>query len=180
MKKILIFLSFIGLTTSCIVQGWTNDFDTLSETQQNKVKAIENFQDLNNEFIYKINGQQLKEELKNHPKSVVYLFANGCTSDYCKPISVYEDFARRNGYSLFLIMSGYTNLNETLKQPISNVLFVVDNYYYNEKLNHKYTRYFENDLTNRPLTEKRREYSGNLYFFEGDSLVQILRELPKE
>lgn len=32
MKKILIFLFFIGLTTSCIVQGWTNDFDTLSET----------------------------------------------------------------------------------------------------------------------------------------------------
>ncbi len=179
MKKILIFLSFIAFTTSCVVQGWTNDFDTLSDTQKNKVKAIENFQDLNNQFIYKISGKQLKEELKNHPKSIVYIFFNGCHSDFCKPISVYEDFARRNGYSLFLVMTGYTNLHETLKQPISNVLFVMDNYYYNEKLHHKYTRYFKNDLTNKPLNEKR-EYYGSLYFFEGDSLVQILRELPKE
>lgn len=180
MRKILILLFFIGFTTSCIVQGWTNDFETLSESQKNRVKAIENFRNLNKEFIYKINGQQLKEELKNRSKSIVYIFANGCTSDYCKPISVYEDFALRNGYSLFLIMAGYTNLNETLKQPISNLLFVIDNDYYNERLNYKYYRYFKNDLLNKPLQEKQREYRGNLYFFKGDSLVQILRELPKE
>ncbi len=77
-------------------------------------------------------------------------------------------------------MNGFANLDATLKQEVINVLFVMDNNYYNEKLNYKYTRYFENDLKNRPINEKNREYYGSLYFFQGDSLVQILKELPKD
>ena len=180
MKKILILLSFIGFTSSCIVQGWTNDYDKLSETQKNKIVEVVNFQDVHKEFIYKINGQQLREELKNHAKSIVYIFSNGCSSELCKPISVYEDFALTNGYKLFLVMNGFTNLNATLKQPISNVLFVIDNYHYDEKVNYKYTKYFINELTNEPLRNKNRKYLGNLFFFQGNDLVNILKELPKE
>ncbi len=180
MKKILILFSLIGLTSSCIVQGWTNDYEKLSDSQKKKIIEIENFQDLHKEFIYKINGQQLREELRNHSKSIVYIFSNGCSSDLCKPISVYEDYALRNGYDLFLVMNGFGNLDETLKQTFSNVLFAMDNYYYNEKRCYKYSMYFENELINKPLNEKNKIFSGNLYFFQGDTLVQILKELPKE
>lgn len=173
-------LSLIAFTTSCVVQGWTNDYNKLNESQKKKIIELEKFQNINKDFIYKINGQQLKKELQNHPKSIVYIFSNGCSSNLCKPISVYEDFAIRNGYSLFLVMNGFANLNETLNQTISQVLFVIDNDYYNEKHCYKYTRYFQNELTNKPLKEKNRIFLGNLYFFQGDSLVQILKELPKE
>ena len=77
-------------------------------------------------------------------------------------------------------MNGYTNLDATLKQSHSNVLLVMDNDYYNEELNYKYSRCFENDLMERPLKEKRGAYAGSLYFFERDTLTQILKELPKE
>jgi hypothetical protein len=180
MKNILLFLAFIAVVSSCTVLGWTNDFDKLTETQKEKIAEFDNYKDITKDSIYKLNGQQLREELKNHNRSIVYLFSNGCTSELCKPLSVYEDFAGKNGYQLFLVMNGYTSLNETLKQPISGVLFVIDNDYYNEKHNYKYTRYFENDLTNKPLKEKAKQYDGNLYFFRGDSLVQILRELPED
>ena len=180
MKRKIVLITFIGLFSSCIVQGWTNDFNKLSEAQQKIIVDLVDFQNLDKGFIYKINGQQLREELKNHSKSLVYIFSNGCSSDLCKPLSVYEEFARSNGYNLYLVMNGYANLDATLKQAVSNVLFVMDNDYYNEKLNYRYSRYFENDLKNRPINEKNREYYGSLYFFQGDSLVQILKELPKE
>lgn len=175
-----VFLSFIVLTSSCVVQGWTNDYDKLTDAHKNKILTLKTFQDTSNEFIYKVNGQQLREELRNHSKSIVYIFSNGCSSDLCKPIAVYEDFAAKNGYKLFLVMNGFANLEATLKQPHVSVLFAMDNYYYNEKINYKYSRYFENDLMNRPLNEKLGAYMGSLYFFEGDALIQILKELPKE
>lgn len=178
MKNLLILLLFVGVASSCTIQGWTNDFDKLNDTQKGNIAKLIHFSDVSKDSIYKISGLQLREELKNHPKSIVYLFSNGCSSEFCRPLSVYEDFAVKNGYKLFLVMNGYTNLDATLKQPISGVLYVIDNDYYKERLNHKYTRYFENDLTNKPLNEKRGKYSGNLYFFQGDTLVQILRELP--
>ena len=180
MKKIIILISLIGFTSSCVVQGWTNDYERLSESQKAKIIEIETFQDIHKGFIYKINGQQLREELRNLAKSIVYIFSNGCSSDLCKPISVYEDYASRNGYNLFLVMNGFANLDETLKQTFSNVLFAMDNYYYNENHCYKYSRYFENELTNKPLNEKNKIFLGNLYFFHGDTLIQILKELPNE
>lgn len=180
MKKVFLLLAFTGIASACTVQGWTNDYDKLNETQKQKIAEFHNFKAVSRDSIYKINGQQLREELKNHPKSIVYLFSNGCTSELCRPLSVYEDYAVKNGYQLFLVMNGYTNLDATLKQPVSGVLYVIDNDYYKERLNYKYTRYFENDLTNKPLNEKAGKYSGNLYFFERDTLLQILRDLPKE
>ena len=180
MKKMMILLSFIGLASSCIVQGWTNDYDKLSDVQKEKITTLKEFQDTRNKLIYKVNGQQLREELKNHSKSIVHIFSNGCSSDLCKPIAFYEDFAVKNGYKLFLVMNGFTNLDATFKQPHSNVLFVMDNDYYHEKLNYKYSRYFKNDLMNRPLKEKAGAYAGNLFFFQRDTLIQILKELPEE
>lgn len=178
MKEIIVLFLLVGLASSCMVKGWTNDFEKLSAPQKEKILKMETFQDLHKGFVYKINGQQLKEELKNHSKSIVYIFTSGCSSDLCKPISVYEDFALKNGYQLFLVLNGFANLVETLDQKISNPLFVIDNDYYHEERNYKYSRYFENELINKPLKEKNNIYMGNLYFFEEDSLVQILKELP--
>ena len=45
---------------------------------------------------------------------------------------------------------------------------------------HKYSRYFENDFQGIETKAKQGEYAGSLYFFEGDSLVEVMRELPEE
>lgn len=154
MKKVLIYLTVAGLVSSCIVQGLTNDYKKLTESQKKSVLDLETFYDVRQGFIYKVNGQQLKAELKNHNRSIVYIFSNGCSSEFCKPLVFYENYARDNNYKLFMVMNGYTNLDATIKQAISNPLFVIDNFYYDEKISYKYTRYFENELTGNPLKEK--------------------------
>ncbi|HSD15077.1 MAG TPA: hypothetical protein VLB74_10550 [Flavobacterium sp.] len=166
---------------SCTIQGLTNDYSKLSVENKAKVVPLENFENLNTEQIYKINAQQLKSELAKHPQSLVYIFKNGCTSDLCKPMYVYENFANKKGYKLFLVMNGYDGLNSTLDRRISfkSPLFSIDNNFYESKYRITYTRYFENELTGKPRETKRGEYLGNLYFFKGSQLEKIERDLPK-
>lgn len=100
MKIILSILLCLSLA-SCTVYGVTNDYKKLSDDDKSTIVSLKNFDDTNVKYIYKINGKQLKEELKKHPKSVVYIFSNGCTSQYCLPMSNYERFAKENNYKLF-------------------------------------------------------------------------------
>jgi hypothetical protein len=179
MKKIIQFLSIIFLVTSCKIQGLTNDYSKLNEDEKKKIIDLSSFDNLNNEVIYRINGLQLKNELSKHPKSIVYIFKNGCTSKLCYPLSTYENYAQKNGYKLFLVMVGYDNLNQTLAQPISGILFSINNEYYKSKYRVIYSRYFKNEIMNKPKEEKEKEYYGNIYFFKYNKIDKIVYDLPK-
>jgi hypothetical protein len=178
MKKML-FLTFVTLSMlSCRIQGLTNDYNKLNPEQKKLIVALENFSDTKPNLIYKISGKQLQQELSKHPKSLVYIFKNGCTSKLCKPLMIYENYAKEHGLKLFLVMNGYANLNETLEQPYSSTLYSIDNDYYNSNMRNTYIRYFENEISNKPLKEKSKEYLGNLFFFERDQLLKIEHDLP--
>jgi hypothetical protein len=179
-NRYLLFLPVIVLFTSCIVQGLTDDYHRLNNEQKELIIELKSFQQLQSGYIYKITGEQLRMELKNYPKSLVYIFANGCSSELCKPLSSYEEFARLNGYQLFMIMNGFADIESTLKQSFNGVLYAIDGNAYNEKISYRYTRYFENELLGKPVKEKKRVYAGNLFFFQGNELVKVERELPKE
>lgn len=56
MKKIIMFLFIILIVTSCKIQGLTNDFSKLKDDEKMKIIELSSFDNLNNEFIYKING----------------------------------------------------------------------------------------------------------------------------
>ena len=89
MRKILL-LTFTTLTLlSCKIQGLTNDYNKLTPEQKKLIVALENFSDTKPNLIYKISGKQLQQELSKHPKSLVYIFKNGCTSKLCKPLMIY-------------------------------------------------------------------------------------------
>lgn len=178
MKKVLLIFILIQFIF-CSVQGLTNDYDKLSEMQKSKIVPFVHSKSMSSNYVFKINGNQLKEELKTHKKSLVYIFKNGCTSDYCKPLVVYENFANKNGYQLFLVMNGYANLDETLKQNIKSNLYVIDSDFYETKYRNAYLQYFENDLCNKPREQKNKEYLGNLFFFSEDKLQVIMQDLPK-
>lgn len=179
MKKILLSTLLTLIVLSCSVQGVTNDYGKLTPEQKKLIIDLNSFDNLKTDYIYKISGNQLKEELKNHTKSLVYIFKNGCTSKMCKPMMIYENYAKENGYKLFLVMNGYANLSETLNQPYSSTLFSVNNEYYKSNYRNTYQRYFENEISNKPLDFKSKEYLGNLFFFEKNILVKVLHELPK-
>lgn len=177
--KYFLFIIITITSYSCRIRGITNDYQYLHENQKTKILPLSTFAEAKNGFVYMINGAQLRNELKNHEKSIVYVFKNGCTSDHCKPLIVYETFARNNGYQLFLVMDGYINFDASMDQHIAGNLFVIDNDYYKEKKRLKYSRLFENDLCNLPSEHKENSYKGNLYFFNSDKLEKILIELPK-
>ncbi len=176
--KIYIFLFFLILETSCTFYGITNDYKKLNEINQSKIEKLQDFEVPNVGMIYEINAIQLKEELKKFPKAIVYLFTNGCTSEFCEPLEVYEEYAKENGYKLFLVMTGYGHLNKTLSQNVETQLFSIDAEFYGVKNKSKYTRFFRNQLEGFLKEHSKREFKGSLFFFQENNLVNVFRELP--
>lgn len=178
--KIFPIIFILIILQSCQIQiiGITNDYDKLNENQKNLIKPLENFQNLNIREVYTINAMQLKDELKKHERSLVYIFTNGCSAEACKPIYVYEDYAKKNGYSLFLVMNGFGDIDKTLVQDISSPLFAMDANYYETPYTRKYSRYFENELMGLNQEEKQKEFLGSLYFFEDGKFLKIAKNLP--
>lgn len=166
------------LLNSCIVQGVTNDFGKLDENQKSKIIHLNSFNNLKPGVIYLINASQLKTEIKKYPKTIVYVFTNGCSSSHCKPMTVYENYARQHDYKLFLVMTGFADLDKTTDQEITSPLFAIDNRYYKSTLRSNYVRFFTNDLLDKPLKTKDSDYQGSLYFFRNGNFDRILQDLP--
>lgn len=181
MRKIILTFALSATVLSCSIQGFTNDYSKLSAENKAKVVPLPDFDNVSQENIYKINAKQLKEELAKHSQSLVYVFKNGCTSELCRPMFVYENYAKKNGYKLFLVMNGYANLNQTLDQrnSFNSPLFSIDNEHYNSNNRNTYIRFFKNELQGKPFDEKSGDYLGNLFFFKGNQLEKIVNDLPK-
>jgi hypothetical protein len=175
--KYFIFFVLSLTIQSCTIYGLTNDYSKLDAEHQQLISKYSPTKELKTKYIYEISATQLKTELKKYEKSLVYIFANSCTSKYCLPLSVYEDYAQENGYQLFLMMNGYANLSESLSQNFSSSLFAVDAQAYNTKWKNKYLKGFQNELKNLPIDTKQTGYQGSIYFFEGDNLIKIQKEL---
>lgn len=164
--------------SSCIIQfaGIHNDFDLLSQEEKERIKKLESFDNVNKKFIYEIHAKQLLQELATHEKSLVYIFTNGCKSEYCLPISSVERFAEDNDYKLFLIMNGYNNLDETTSQQVSNPLFSINSEYYGSSKKKEYLIAFRKELGYYNLS-KDDKLPNSYMFFTKDSLVEIKRSI---
>lgn len=168
----------IIILISCSAGGYTSDFEKLDSVQQSKIKKLQSFANHDTNLIYKISGKQLHEELKKHPKSIVYIFKNGCSSKFCLPLSIYENYAKENNYKLFLVMNGYIHLEETTKQPLKNQLYSIDYECYNTNIRQIYSTYFINEIQNKTMSNKNSEYQGNIFIFEYEQLKKVLLLLP--
>lgn len=179
--KIILCILFCLSLASCTVYGLTNDYKKLSETEKTQIVPLKDFSRVDQTKVYKISGQQLKTELAKHPKSLVYIFTNGCTSQYCLPMSNYERFAKENNYKLFLVMEGYGSLSKTTIQRsevFQEPLYSIDNDSYNSWYSVRYHRLFENEL--RGIEKKAKpNWEGNLFFFNFDKLEKVTNELPQ-
>lgn len=127
--------------------------------------------------VIKINHEQLLDELKNHEKALVYSFVNGCTSKYCLPMYMYENWAKENGYKLFLVMLNTDNYKETVLQNPSGQLFVADYNYY--KKNKPYKQ-LKNGLKGVSINQKYK-FEGSLFVFKNgvyQATYQDLNSIP--
>lgn len=178
MKSLAVLVVLTIISSSCTIQGLTNDYNKLNENQKAKVLPLIDFDHTQSGIVYKINGSQLREELLKYPKSLVYIFSSGCSSEHCKPLMTYKSYAEFNGYKLFLVMTGYMDFDKTIEQDIPGPLYVIDNQFYNKVIRNNYVSYFENDLLDQPL-KADDEYLGSLYFFKYGRLEKITRDLPE-
>ncbi len=181
MRKVIAATVLSVSIISCTVYGFTDDYKKLADNQKTMIKPLSSFANTDQHHIYKINGIQLREELQKHPKSLVYFFTNGCTSEYCRPMSVYQDFAEEHGYRLFLVMEGFGKLEKTTVQRseiFTAPLFAMDSDFYGKSYSGTYSKYFENDLRGQDRKTKN-EWQGSLFFFENGELQRIMRDLPQ-
>lgn len=118
-----------------------------------------------------IDHEQLLQQLQKHDKALVYTFANGCSAN--KPLSVYENWCKENGYVFYPIMVYISSSEKTTEQNPSSQLYVIDDEKYPKKTSDR----FKNGLKGLPLNTKSK-YEGGLLFFENGKYVKTLRELP--
>lgn len=162
---------------SCIQIVNGNGYEYLSKEQHEKiVKFNPTITTFDKDKIYEVTADQLKNLLKKHDKSIVYIFTSGCSSDYCVPISKMEDFAQKNEYKLFLILSSYHRLELTTSQKISNQVFSINTDSYDSKNNSKCLKAFRKELKYYEVSMGQR-YIGDVLVFNKDSLVEIRRSV---
>lgn len=165
------------MTLACkvvIIRG--NAYDTLPPEQKTLIQPLENFKSLDTRKIYELTAQQLSYELEKHPKSLVYVFKSGCTSDNCLPLITVENYAIQHQLKLFLVLVGFSDLQETLAQKPSVQLFAINAQHYGNPKNSKYIHVFLNELGYEQLVSTGK-IQGNYLFFEGAKMVEVKERL---
>ena len=185
MKKAKLFTLFaLLLFSSCAVieiNGLGNDYKDLDESHKALVRPLDSFEEAQSGLVYKLTMPILKEELEQQPKAIVRVFNPACTSNTCRPLSIYQQYAQENGYALYQVMISYAGMEDAISQAKDFPLFVIDNDYYKTSLQPLYLRYFTNELIGLPRKTKERdvpeELDGHLYFFEYGQLIKVTDDL---
>lgn len=165
------------LFASCRINGLTDDFGKLDDAQKARIVNLSSFSQTDTSKIYKISAKQLLAQIEKEDKTLVYVFTNGCASKYCKPLFYYENYAKNNGYNLYLVMNGYAYLDETLVQPRQMPIYAINSSYYQTNYRGTYTRLFMNELRGKPADYDKWE--GTLiYFSKGKYTKTSLDVLP--
>lgn len=175
MKNVSFVILSVFLITSCIISRG-NHYRHLSEEDRAKIKELNNFDDLNKNFIYEITADQLLNELENHPKSLVYIFTSGCSGDTVSSLSEIEEYAEQNDLKLFLILTGYWQLNQTLDQDLESQIFSINATKYGNPNKAGYTTKFRNELGYKNYYAIHKK-GGNYMFFEGNKLQEMKHNL---
>ncbi|WP_430614102.1 hypothetical protein [Flavobacterium sp. JP2137] len=166
MKK-LFYINIGLLFAACGPLITTSNYNDLPDGWKERVVPLTTFEEVKMNQITKINGNQLREELKKHPKAIVHTLANGCSSNLS--LEEYEQFAVKNGYKLFIVMLGYEYTFLTYNQKRESPLYSIDTDYYTQKRRSVYGKNFLNDLLGRGINEKI-EYEAD-YVFEYGQLM---------
>jgi len=178
MIKLVAYLLISFSICSCVqVRGIGDDYKHLTSFEKSLVESYNKEKRLLKSRVYKTNAATLLETLQEYPKAFVYVYTVGCVDDTCKPLNVYEDYANKNGYKAFFVLTSYKDLDIALLEPRDSPLFVIDSDYYSNKLFRAYVGDFENELKGRDRKAKD-EYEGGLLFYENGVYKKTYSYLP--
>ncbi|MFT7344490.1 MAG: hypothetical protein ACI9XP_001075 [Lentimonas sp.] len=175
MKVIVLLLILSSCIGSCIIQLVRgNSYEYLTPEEITLIHEFSSSEKLIPNHIYQITADDLKVELKKHNKSLVYLFANGCKSDDCLPMTIVSNYAKEHNLKLFLIMVDYFSLDKTLNQESGEMFYSIKSGELIEK-NKKYLKTFKKSLGYYDFSNE--EYLGGYVFFEKDTIIDIKRSI---
>jgi len=180
MKQFVLILSLAIITSSCITIEFVNDnyYTYLSTKQQSKIKKLVDFDSTKAGNIYEITGPQLLTELDQNKKSLVYVFKSGCKSDACYPLSQIRDYADENNLKLYLVMTSYHSLDNSLNQKVGVPLYSINAEAYGETKSRKYLKQFEKEIgCDQYLELMNEKWMGSYYFFEKDQITEMKKYL---
>lgn len=180
MNKLIAKILFFGFATfsmvSCIhIVGEGSSFRGLysyyeREKKQNPdlfVKDNNGRCDIKNDHrVHLINGNTLKECLKNKEQAVVYIWTINCHSKVCIPLDNLQKLCDEKKVDLYVVAEYYDAAKMKLDYNIERPIFGIDTEHYHSNLTSKYLKSFLKDLTQKENT------TGRYLYFNKDSLVQ--------
>ncbi|WP_353159689.1 hypothetical protein [Myroides odoratus] len=178
--KLLALAGLALLCSSCItIYGVTSDYKKLDPAIHPYLATYEEGKDTLPNRVYSITGEQIRHQMEQHDKILVYTFANGCSGPTCYPLATFKRWAEENGYKLYLVTTGYGALDTTLSQEIDLPLYIVNYKAYNTNMNGKCNNRFLMDLLQNEPNPKaivKGKYA-SLYAFEKGKLTQVSSDL---
>jgi len=178
--KLLALAGLALLCSSCItIYGVTSDYKKLDPTLHPYLATYEEGKDTLPNRVYAITGEQIRQQMEQHDKILVYTFANGCSGPACYPLATFKRWAEENGYKLYLVTTGYGALDATLSQEIDLPLYIVNYKAYNTNMHGKCNNRFLIDLLQNEPNSKAivKDSYSNLYAFEKGKLTQVSSDL---
>lgn len=178
MKKILLISALLlFLLNSCHISGsfkglYSYYNKTKKESPDLLLKSSTDICSLTySSNVYIINGQNLKNCLKQEDKSMVFIWAPKCTSRVCIPLDVVQEYCTKNHITLSVVAEYYDS--ELMKKVynIKKPIFGIDTEFYQTSLTDRYLNAFMNDIAQTNYSNKRYLY------FEKGVLKNMIDEL---
>lgn len=178
--KSLSILALLLLCTSCIqIVGITSDYKKLDPAALSYISTYTAGKDTIPNHFYTVTGEQIRQQIEQQNKVLVYVFSNGCTGLTCYPLATFKRWADENEYKIYFVTTGYYNMEATFYQQVNTPLYIIDHKAYNTNMKGKYRKRFLLDLlqneTNAQALVKNNYAS--VYAFEKGKLTQHTNDL---
>lgn len=169
MKKVLVILFVVSqFITSCSIKG---NFKGLYSYYESEKKVSPNLFKKNvqictlkyNQYVYIINGINLKNCIASEEKSLIYIWEPHCKSKFCLPLGTIQEICKEKGIKLYIVAQYYDSELMSKKYNLDSPIFGIDTEYYNTNLVEKYVTKFIHDFNiNKEIGERY------LYFENGN------------
>lgn len=168
LNKYISFLILLSLTSCKINGSFQGLYSYYHSTKKAKPSLIEKYditkecQFENQKKVIVINHEDLKNCLKQNPKSLIYIWKPKCKSEFCYALNIVQNRCLQNDIELFVVAEYYDaalmDVDYLLKKP----LFGIDVEFYDTNLTEKYLNLFVSGITSNQTIE-----GSFIYFIDG-------------
>lgn len=158
MKKIiqiLIIIFYLGLLTSCSINGSLQGLFSYYKKTEKEGKII--FLKFNADIDYLktyrdsttiilANGKEIKNYIKKFEQSLIYIWSPKCKSKFCYSLDLLQEICLQKEIELFIVAEYYDSKYMSKNYKILHPIIGIDTRYYKTNLTSKYLSNFIKDL----------------------------------